>query len=169
MSNRQKFSLKLDDQVVEGRRQFVLDGRPEHGISQDLLDKALKQARVGIWRHDPQAGFDLGRKLFQLMDGSGGALSSELQKCDRHEPCEFYITLPTELNALPVELLADESGFLQLHRKLNIYRAEMDRSSSWAPVDRPLKMLFMAASPIDLEERTLRKCIISISRKQRID
>ena len=63
MSNRQKFSLKLDDQVVEGRRQFFLDARPEHGISQDLLDEALKQARVGIWRQDPQAGFNLGRKL----------------------------------------------------------------------------------------------------------
>jgi tetratricopeptide (TPR) repeat protein len=155
MSNRQKFTLKLDDQVVEGRRQFLLDGRPQHGVSQDLLDEALKEARVGVWRHDPEAGRNLGRKLFQLMDGTGGTLSRELQKCDRHKPCEFYITLPTELEALPVELLADESGFLQVERTLNVYRAEMDRSSSWDPVDRPLKMLFMAASPIDLEERTL--------------
>lgn len=155
MSNRQKFTLKLADQVVEGSRQFLLDGRPQHGISQNSLDQALKEARVGVWRHDSQAGFNLGRKLFQLMDGSGGVLSHELQKLNRHKPCEFYITLPTELNALPVELLAQESGFLQVERKLNIYRAEMDRSSSWDPVDRPLKMLFMAASPIDLAERTL--------------
>lgn len=81
MSNRQKFTLKLDDHVVEGRRQFFLDGRPKHSIAQDMLDAALKQTRVGVWRHDPQAGFNLGRKLFRLMDGSGGVLSGKLEVC----------------------------------------------------------------------------------------
>ncbi len=155
MNNRQKFTLKLDEHVVQGRRQFLLDNRHQHDIAEDLLQEALNEARVGMWRNDSQAGFNLGKKLFRLMDGSGSVLSSELKKCDRHKPCEFYITLPTELDALPVELLAEETGFLQVERKLNIYRAEMDRSSSWEPEDRPLKMLFMAASPIDLEERTL--------------
>ncbi len=48
MSNRQKFSLKLADHVRDGRRQFFLDARPEHDISQDLLDEAQNPAGTKV-------------------------------------------------------------------------------------------------------------------------
>ena len=155
MSNLQKFTLTLNAEGADGKRWLLLDKRKSHQIPDASLTKLLEQARLGQWKHNPEVGLALGRRLYDLLDGSGGALSEALGKCDRRRPVEFHMSLPADLDGLPVELLADAAGFLQMERTLNIYRSVMDRSAKWEPEDRPLKMLFMAASPTDLAHATL--------------
>jgi hypothetical protein len=152
-----KVSFRLDSQITENRRAIYWDDVLSHHIDEEELQVLLKQARTNAWKSDEQEGLRFGLRLFQLLDRAGGQLTQAMKAAhDRGEALYFYLDIPFELDALPFELIHDQH-FLLLQRDLHLIRRVNDRNrlQTKGAEDRELKLLFMACSPLDLEEAVL--------------
>ncbi|MEN8130992.1 MAG: hypothetical protein ABFS45_12520 [Pseudomonadota bacterium] len=152
-----KVSFRLDTQVAENQRAIYWDDVPSHHIDEDELQTLLKQARSNVWKSDKQEGLRFGSRLFQLLDRAGGQLTEAMKAVhDRGEALYFYLDIPFEIDALPFELIHDQH-FLLLQQDLHLIRRVNDRNrlQAKAPQRRPLKLLFMACSPLDLQDSVL--------------
>ncbi len=94
----------------------------------------------------------LGRGLFEWIDGPGerwlgGCLA------ERHDHLTLRIDVAGRLRHLPWELLAADHGLLcaDVARPFSPVRQVHGRTAPWSRQNRPLRVLFMAASPIDVE------------------
>lgn len=64
------------------------------------------------------------------------------------------LNLPLELTEIPFEILY-HNGFISMQPNVHIIRKVADKTAELNKENRPLKILFIAASPIDLEHSTL--------------
>ncbi|MCP5104396.1 MAG: CHAT domain-containing protein [bacterium] len=95
----------------------------------------------------------IGQKLFRFLDGDDHYFQDLLQKAHRRGE-SFHIHLRTnrETADWPFELLAHDNKFLLPHRlHLDRYVSDWGVEKDIPPKDRPLKLLFMACSALDVK------------------
>ncbi len=95
----------------------------------------------------------IGNRLFRFLDGEGRHLQRALEQAAKQgEPLLLHLRACQVLADLPFELLALDSNFL-LPGRIHLIRRVSDWSEQRAlnPEDRPLKLLFMACSALDVK------------------
>ncbi|MBF0551927.1 MAG: tetratricopeptide repeat protein, partial [Deltaproteobacteria bacterium] len=127
--------------------------------SEEELQAALQDAAKHLWS-SPGATAELGARLFRWLNGTSGRLRDLLKRAYHSaEPVGIYLTLPDALAALPFELIYDEESHtwpvLDDQRVIYLFRQVNDRGSrkESPPPDRPLRVLFSACSPEQLDKR----------------
>jgi tetratricopeptide (TPR) repeat protein len=114
----------------------------------------------------------LGRFLFEWLDGNNARLRGLLQPM---QPLALHISVDAGLRHLPWELLYDGNDYLCAHatRLFTPLRAVLDRQIDVSTANRPLRILFMAASPeqvkpvLEFEQEEAR--ILDATRRQAIE
>ena len=105
----------------------------------------------GFW-HQPGNHKRTGRELFRFLDGADRHLQKALDEANRRdEPLLLLVKTCNQAADWPLELLAKDNDFL-LHRQLHLVRRISERGSAKIPgsPNRPLKLLFMASSPLEV-------------------
>ncbi|MCP5102188.1 MAG: tetratricopeptide repeat protein [bacterium] len=108
---------------------------------------------IGKCLQKPGLYLETGRKLFRFLDGEKHLLQRAMEDASRRGGPLTLLLSPRDQTAdWPFELLASENSFLLPHR-LHLVRCV----SGWGsankvpPRDRPLKLLFMACSALDVD------------------
>ncbi|MCP4148582.1 MAG: CHAT domain-containing protein, partial [bacterium] len=110
-------------------------------INSDSLYKNKKQA------------LETGSKLFDFLDGEKGYLKQALEEASHTaEPLIINLYTNTETHDWPFELMAIDNIFLTQTR-LHLVRTvdKKNKSNPIEPQNHPLKLLFMASSPLDVQ------------------
>ena len=152
-----KKSISIDSEGEAGKRGIYFDEQPSHHIRETDLEQALTDARQNFWKTDADNGTQLGTRLYRMLSGSGGQIGKLLdESLQQGESLSLLVDIPYELNALPFELLNDGQFLAQkAHPRTFIIRTVTHRKSRQELIaeKRPLKVLFMACSPVDLKAR----------------
>ena len=101
----------------------------------------------------PEHHHALGQKLFRFLDGDARHLQRALtEAADHGEPLILQLWPCKEAADWPFELLAQDSSFL-LPTRMHLLRQVSDwgAKKTRQPANRPLKLLFMACSALDVE------------------
>lgn len=103
--------------------------------------------------HQSQYQLDIGRKLFRFLDGDARHLHRALQDAElQGEPLQLYLYPCNQILDWPFELLVEDSIFLVPHKSHLVWRiSDWNLEKKAQPANRPLKLLFMASSPLDVE------------------
>ncbi|UCH95620.1 MAG: tetratricopeptide repeat protein [Candidatus Aminicenantes bacterium] len=128
---------------------------PDDG-TEDSFNQSLRGINPGEmaahWSHFNYQ-ISIGEKIFHFLDGDSRHLSRALdQSRQQGQPLHLQLCTCNEVADWPFELLANAGSFL-LPQQVHLARCE----SNWGekrnitPQDRPLKLLFMACSPVDVE------------------
>lgn len=123
----------------------------------------------------PEHHLGLGQKLFRFLDGDGRHLQRCLEEAGKlSEPLTLQLRAAKEIADWPFELLAQDDAFL-LPSRLHLLRQVSDWGAQKisAPANRPLKLLFMACSALDVEPELDFECeeetIFRVTEKLAID
>ena len=148
--------ISIDEKVHDVKRMIYFNEQPSHTIRESELDHSVQDARSNLWKVYEESGIELGTQLYWLLNGSGGKFDQLLEQATATgEPLMLYLKIPYELNSLPFELLRKKDQFLaQMEYPLvHVVRTVSERRSrkETAVEKRPLKVLFMACSPLDLK------------------
>lgn len=111
--------------------------------------------REEIARHWLQTEYQLpiGNLLYRFLDGEGRHLQRALEEAAKQgEPLLLHLRACQALADMPFELVALDSNFL-LPARIHLVRRVSDWGEQKAlnPEDRPLKLLFMACSALDVK------------------
>ncbi|MBF0566228.1 MAG: CHAT domain-containing protein [Nitrospirae bacterium] len=145
--------VKLAEEAKDGKRDVLFDGRKSHDADDKALIELLKEAKLEQWKTDPAEGKGIGKRLYSILNGSGGKLKSILDEAYKEsEPISLYIETGPTFSALPFELIHDGGRFLLLDDGKHLIRMVSEKGwrKSPYPEKRPMKMVFMASSPTDL-------------------
>jgi hypothetical protein len=105
-----------------------------------------------LWQQ-PRHQFAVGRKLFNFLDGKNGCLQKALDEALRKgETLQVNLCTCAQTADWPFELLVGERGFL-LPEGMHLVScvSEWGAEKEITPRDRPLKLLFMACSALDVK------------------
>jgi tetratricopeptide (TPR) repeat protein len=105
-----------------------------------------------LWQH-PEKQLEIGQKLFRFLDGDSSHLQRALDEAGhRGESLHLNLHACKETADWPFELLVREDTFLLPHR-LHLVRQVSDwgKAKEIPPLNRPLKLLFMACSALDVK------------------
>ncbi len=129
-----------------------------HQVETDVADTFEQSMEIKpgemqrLWRK-PQYRLDMGQKLFRFLDGDARHFKRALDHAFKQaESLQIHLRTCTDTADWPFELLAQEDSFLlpyRLHLVRNV--SDWGKDKEMNPQDRPLKLLFMASSPIDIE------------------
>ena len=152
-------TIQLSNTVQDNNRAVIYNSELSHHVKEADLQNALNPASNNAWQYSPTAGAKTGSLLYRFLNGSGGKLSSLLDKADAQgQVLNLCIDLPFELNSLPFELLYD-NGFVLIKRFHNVFLSRIvsnrKRLEHHEPKRKTLRTLFIACSPIDLSHSTL--------------
>ncbi|MGA1841058.1 MAG: tetratricopeptide repeat protein, partial [bacterium] len=145
--------IDISTESSGGKRSVSFNGELSYHIREIELQAALKESNFNFWKNDIANGTGLGQQLYKFLNGSGGQLDSIIEESRQSsEQLSLYLQIPYDINSLPFELLYN-SVFLaqQSHPRIYIIRKVVDRHGreKHTPEPRPLKVLFMACSPLD--------------------
>jgi len=104
-------------------------------------------------RYDPGFGLEMGRKLFRFLDGNSRHLERALDEAAQYEENPvLFLEDCKDVFHWPFELLAKENNYLLPYR-LHMVRRLTSRGEKkqHVPEDRPLRLLFMACSALDVQ------------------
>jgi tetratricopeptide (TPR) repeat protein len=104
-----------------------------------------------LWKSEEHA-LETGEKLYRFLDGDSRHLERALKNAWRRgQVLTLYLSICPDANDWPFELLAKQGEFL-LIRKIHLVRSVSDwgETKELTPQDRPMKLLFMACSPQDV-------------------
>jgi len=149
--------VKVEEEVEKGKRGIILDDshKPSYYVEENELQDLLKEARYGEWSDLQEEGQELGKRLFNLLNRNSGELQNALENsANAKSKLLLNLYLPLELTEIPFEVLY-YNDFIALQPNVHIVRKVADKTSEIEIENRPLKILFVAASPIDLENSTL--------------
>ncbi len=139
-------SAKLHDDQKTCTLSYTDHGAPNTCTT--ALPKLVAESLLGAYEYTPA----LGAALYQLLDGDNRYLARAREQA-RHngETLALHLSLDPALQDLPFELLHD--GHFLLPGEMHLIRQAGDRGRDrmLAPANRPLKLLFIACSPIDLD------------------
>ncbi len=147
---------------------------PDFYIAEKELQELLKEARKGLWSDNAENGIRLGKQLFNLLNRNSGQLQQEIEECTNYKrEFNLYLSLPKDLTEIPFELLYNHD-FIFLKTNSHVIRMVGNSKAELPTVDRPLKLIFVAASPTDLEHATLsfeqeEEIILDATKKYPID
>ncbi len=157
MSQAKTITIRLAEEVKDNRRAVLLNETVSHHVDDTEFQALLQKAGLGLWCNNEQEGIAIGQGLYRLFNGSGGELASLLDKAFASGGSLYLnIHLPLAFNPLPVELLHN-GQFLVQKSATQIIRQVNNRNrlqQADAP-KRPLTLLFMACSPLDLQHSLL--------------
>ncbi len=105
-----------------------------------------------LWR-DPRLQLPIGQKLFRFLDGDDRCFQDLLRQAHRRaESIHIRLSTCRETADWPFELLAQDNEFLLPNRlHLDRYVSDWGVEKEILPRDRPLKLLFMACSALDVK------------------
>ncbi len=150
--------LTIEEQIKDRKRAIYIDDNPDpsYHVEENELQDLLKEVRYGYWSDNPKKGQELGRRLFNLLNRNNGQLQYILEECTKKGNDLFlYLSLPMEFTEIPFEILYHHD-FIILQPNVHIMRIVSEKTATLKKENRPLKILFVAASPIDLEHDTLK-------------
>ena len=149
--------IKIDKPAKAKQRSVFINDhhKPDYFLKEDELQDLLQQAHYGSWGKDSKNGKELGQQLFNLLNRNNGQLQNALEQCTKKDEELFiYLNLPSDLTEIPFELLYYQD-FIVLQPKVHLVRLVKEKKKVIKTEDRPLKILFVAASPLDLKHATL--------------
>jgi tetratricopeptide (TPR) repeat protein len=103
--------------------------------------------------HQQRYQLTIGNKLFRFLDSDAGYFKQALDKANRKgETLQLNLCACKQTADWPFELLAKDNIFL-LPQQLHLVRcvSHQGKEEDIPPVDRPLKLLFMACSAVDVK------------------
>jgi tetratricopeptide (TPR) repeat protein len=116
----------------------------------DEIQQLEDQTRDFKWNKSPALSREIGDHLFTLLNGDRQTLLRALKEADEYdETLQLIVKAEGPALSLPFELL-HHNDFL-VPSKIHLIRRVSDRGSkkTLEPENRPLKLLFMACSPLD--------------------
>ncbi|MBF0591178.1 MAG: tetratricopeptide repeat protein [Nitrospirae bacterium] len=147
-------TIKISD-ATDGKHAVYIDDELSHHVGKDDVAALLAETQENLWHTDPVKGAELGKKLYDMLNCGAGTLQGIIDAARGYgEDKSLYLQTPYELTQLPFELL-NNGGFVLLNRNIHIIRLVEDRGER-AQIElkkTPLKMLFMACSPMDLHPK----------------
>jgi hypothetical protein len=147
------FYLEVFQQTEDLVRLRLFDARhdleDERDLEQELLFKLLEDSEE-FYKTGRGNRAELGEALYRWLDGPSAGWLSNISRS--REPISLYITVDHKLRHIPWELLLKHGEFLCTHavhplipvRTVNFHFKEQ------VPKNRPLRVLFMAASALDV-------------------
>ncbi|MGB3758823.1 MAG: CHAT domain-containing protein [Rivularia sp. (in: cyanobacteria)] len=111
----------------------------------------LKAAELDYYTPLPEDFAKIGRKLFNWLDGSDRHLAEMLEPFQCNEGLIIAISTAGKLAHLPWELLHDGLVFLVERSLIPVRWFPKTSQGKVEPANRPLRVLFMAASPLGVE------------------
>ena len=126
--------------------------RDTSSVSLKEIEEIDETCRSFRWNWSSDLSERIGKKLFDILNGDNQSLVRALKKADDHgERLEVYVSSEKYTANLPFELLY-YSDFLMSSR-IHLVRRVSDWGSKRTPHcrDRPLRILFMACSPHDVQ------------------
>jgi tetratricopeptide (TPR) repeat protein len=149
--------IRIAPECSEDKRSIFFTDEISHHVREKDIQEILKESNRNFWKTDSTNGAELGRRLYGFLNGSAGHIDSLIEESrQKGEPLSIYLDIPYTLNSLPVELLYDDEYLVRRdHPKTFIIRSVSDRCSrqEHTPETRPLKVLFIACSPLDLRSQ----------------
>jgi tetratricopeptide (TPR) repeat protein len=149
--------IKISEKFDNEKRAVYIDENPEpdYFVEEDELQEFLRETRYGHWSNNSQKGIGLGQKLYNLLNRNNGQIQQALDEYTTSKlELFFYLTLPPDLTEIPFELLYDHE-FISLKPNVHFVRLVSEKTATLRKENKPLKILFVAASPTDLEHATL--------------
>lgn len=128
------------------------------GMEEKLLGSFLFAAEITdedireLWQY-PEYQLDIGNKLFRFLDGDSRYLMLALADANKQgEQLQLHLWALKQVMDWPFELLAQKEAFLIPYR-VHLVRQVSDwgKNKILLPQKRPLKLLFMACSALDVE------------------
>jgi hypothetical protein len=114
-------TIQLSNTVQDNNRAVIYNSELSHHVKEADLQNVLNSASNNAWQYSPTAGAEIGSLLYRFLNGSGGKLSSLLDKADAQgQVLNLCIDIPFELNSLPFELLYN-NGFVLIKRFHNVF------------------------------------------------
>jgi tetratricopeptide (TPR) repeat protein len=129
-----------------------------HNLENNSQDCFIRESEITpeeiqwLWQI-PSYQLEIGQKLFRFLDGEAHHLQQALNQANlQGEILQVYLHTCKQTADWPFEFLAKDSEFLLLQR-VHLVRTVSDWGSkeNIPPENRPLKLLFMACSPLDVE------------------
>ncbi|MCX6581535.1 MAG: tetratricopeptide repeat protein [Candidatus Aminicenantes bacterium] len=150
----QALSYKITVEPADKAEQFRITWLDiEKGTRQTFQQSLpVKPEDLTSW-HEARRALEVGAKLYRFMDGDCRCLATALtEAARRNEIPVLYICTCKESADWPFECLAQGEKFLA-PTDLHLVRCVSGRGAGQAaqPADRPLKLLFMACSALDVE------------------
>jgi hypothetical protein len=114
------------------------------------IDQLITAAKMDYYQ-PPQEFCRIGQQLYQWLDGPNRLVSSAVKDCRPADVIALAIETEGKLSHLPWEVLHNGNCFLveQLYPLLVPVRRLDDKRVPYKSSNRPLQVLFMAASPMD--------------------
>ena len=119
-------------------------------VNLDEIHQLEDQTRDFKWNKSPDLSRQIGKQLFTLLNGDRQTLLRALKEAeDYSETLQLIVKAEGPASNLPFELLY-HTDFL-VPSRIHLIRRVSDRGirTTPEPEDRPLKILFMACSPLD--------------------
>jgi hypothetical protein len=116
----------------------------------DEIHQLEDQTRDFKWNKSPDLSRQIGKHLFTLLNGDRQTLLRALKEADEYdETLQLIVKAEGPTSNLPFELLYHTDFLVPL--RIHLIRRVSDRGSKKTPEpeNRPLKILFMACSPLD--------------------
>lgn len=120
-------------------------------VNLEEIHKLEEQCRDFRWNQSPYLSKQIGKLLFDILNGDRQALIRAIEEADSYgKKLKVVIKAEGSVSNLPFELLY-HNDFL-VPSKLHLIRqvSNWGIKSTLEPEDRPLRILFMACSPIDV-------------------
>jgi tetratricopeptide (TPR) repeat protein len=155
------YEIDINIRSLETDNQFEVTWEHKASYDRESFEESaagvleyLKDEMEDMWQHSLENRLELGRRLFNFLDGPNRLLEIALDKADKYGK-----TLLLNLRKLdgcedwPFELLAKDNVFLLPQQKVHLVRRLSDRGEKtrYTPKKRRLKMLFMCCAPLDYE------------------
>ncbi len=148
------YKVTIDPAEKENRYHITwhhMETSTEDSFEQSAADIKLDE-RKRLWQ-ELRYRLDMGQKLFHFLDGDARHFKRALEDASRRgESLLVHLRSCKQTSDWPFELLAQEDSFL-LPNRLHLVRNVSDwgKDKKMIPQDRPLKLLFMACSPLDVK------------------
>jgi len=129
----------------------LLDGTQDTSpLNIDEIHQLEDQSRDFKWNKSQDSSEQIGKHLFTILNGDSQTLLGALKEADDYgEHLQLIVEAEGPVSNLPFELLYHNKFLIPL--QIHLIRRVSDRGSKKTPEpeDRPLKILFMACSPLN--------------------
>jgi len=122
-------------------------------INEEEISQLEKTCRDFTWNQSLNVSREIGKKLFDLLDGDRQTLIRALNEAEVcNEKLQVILKGEGSAAALPFELLYHDNYNFLVPSQVHLIRrvSERGKKSKPIPQTRPLKLLLMACSPIDV-------------------
>jgi hypothetical protein len=144
------YTQKKEKEVLALTRTLPDGTQDTTPVNLDEIHQLEDQTRDFKWNKSPVLSRQIGERLFTLLNGDRQTLLRALKEADEHgETLQLIVKAEAPASNLPFELLY-HNDFL-VPSQIHLIRRVSDRGIKTMPKpdNRPLKILFMACSPLD--------------------